>query len=240
MNLLIDVGNTYLKCCTYNESAGYQRVGAEWVFHNIQKIDSMIYAQVAESAELDSIIKLAADNDIGVVEARVSAESFGVRCAYPNFETLGVDRWLAVLAAAHLYKNQDVLVIDSGTALTIDVVTENGNHLGGWITPGLQLMQQSIIEKAPGVFGHESHHNEHFGTNTPSALYHGCVNALVGAVEMAKNYLQNIEFHASENLKIVLTGGDAPILASYMNMDVQVEPNLIFIGLNRFAKPLGN
>jgi len=235
MNLLIDVGNTSLKCCTFEQSVGYQRTSIEWVRTNMGSICTLAYAQVAKSDELLAILKLANDNGVNVIEAVVQSESFGVRCAYPNYETLGIDRWLAVIAAAYHYKNHDVLVVDSGTALTIDVLTENGNHLGGWITPGLQLMQQSIIEKAPGVFGHESHLDEHFGTSTPSALYHGCANALVGAIKMAKGYLQGIEFHASENLKVVLTGGDAPVIASFLDMPVHVEPNLVFMGLNRFA-----
>mgnify|MGYP001028576006 CR=1 FL=1 len=237
MNLLIDVGNTSLKCCTFKDLSGYKRRSVVWAIENMKFISTLVYAQVAESDELRSILTSANKQGVKIIEASVTPEMFGVSCGYNNYETLGIDHWLAVLAAARLYKNHDVLVVDSGTALTVDVVTENGNHIGGWITPGLQLMQQSIIEKAPGVFGHETHHNEHFGTSTPSALYHGCVNALVGAIEMAKGHLQGIEFHASENLKIVLTGGDAPILASFLKMPVHVEPNLVFIGLNRFAEP---
>ena len=60
-----------------------------------------------------------------------------------NPVTLGVDRWLACLAAHRTYQ-QDVLVIDAGTAITIDIVTSNGIHLGGYIIPGMASLGQTI------------------------------------------------------------------------------------------------
>ena len=234
MNLLIDAGNTSTKLCVFDAINGYRRVSFEWLEGNIARIEQLAYAQVAPSELLHQAMRLVNDKEIPAHSVSVTANAFGIDCGYNNFQTLGIDRWLAIIASEALFNGQDVLIVDAGTAMTVDVLTESKQHLGGWILPGLSLMQQAIIDKAPGVFSHESLRYEHFGTNTPSALYSGCINGLCGTIEKAKSYLNDIEFHASENLKVVMTGGDAHLLASHLPLPVKVEPNLVFMGLNRF------
>ena len=234
MNLLIDVGNTSTKLCVYQPNSGFHRVDFAWVEENLAAIEQVAFARVRNSELLDTILSLLTQNDITAREVSVTKQAFSVECAYTNYSTLGVDRWLGIVAAESLYPNSDVIVVDAGTAMTVDVLSASKRHLGGWITPGLALMQQSIVDKAPGVFSHESLHYENFGTSTPSALYSGCINCLCGAIEKARSYLSKIEFHAIDDLKVVMAGGDAHILAEHIDMQVQVEPNLVFMGLNRF------
>jgi pantothenate kinase type III len=69
--------------------------------------------------------------------------ALGVRNAYPKHNKLGVDRWLAMLAAYHYY-NAPVCIVSCGSALTLDIVDSQGQHLGGMIMPGLNLMQQAL------------------------------------------------------------------------------------------------
>ena len=84
------------------------------------------------------------------VYARVKEAAAGVTNAYPDVSQLGIDRWLALIAAWNKY-HAPVCVAGCGTAVTLDVVDGDGYHLGGLIFPGLRLMQQSLITHTHGI-----------------------------------------------------------------------------------------
>ncbi len=232
MILLIDSGNTKVKFANFDG----EKVESTTFFaarEELYKYSGLIYCSVSEQQELTDILALAVKSNIRITKAEVSPIQFDVVCAYPNFKNLGIDRWLAILGARGLYPNQPLIIVDAGTAMTVDVIEASGQHIGGWIMPGLALLQSSISEKAPLVFGSDDIKKELFGTDTPSALYRGCISALCGAIEKAQQDLL-LESSTSFSPTIILTGGDAKTIASELNSTLVIRADLVFLGLCRF------
>ena len=115
---------------------------------------------------------------INVNFALVSSEQAGLKNAYQNFKTLGVDRWLAMLAAYHSAESA-VCIVDCGSALTIDLINAEGQHEGGFIVPGMKMMQRSLGNQTVNlIYKPESINSIELGKNTADAINHGVLNTL--------------------------------------------------------------
>lgn len=233
MKLLIDSGNTRVKFALVNNDASIIRVDRCQAAKNLPLVTRIICSAVSTHQDYVEILEQAKLLNIDTYQVKTSASFLGIECGYPKPENLGVDRWLAVIGASQLYPDQDVVIVDAGTAMTVDLLTSSKKHLGGWILPGLQLMKRAITEKAPGVFAGEIEKAERIGTDTPSALHHGCLYGLLGAVEKAFLELQTLHPKRAAPT-LVLTGGDATILSAYMALPHQVIDNLVFYGMREF------
>ena len=134
----------------------------------------------------------------------------GMRSLYKDASKLGADRWAALVGARAL-SNKNTLIVNAGTATTIDLLGSNGVHYGGWILPGLGLMQESLQSKTahlPLAVREET--QQEFGITTNEAIIGGCDAAQVGAIQFA--FLQAKEMNLPIE-KIWLDGGNAKILA---------------------------
>jgi len=148
----------------------------------------------------------------------------GVKNLYENPSRLGSDRWAALIAAWH--KTQRAcLVVNCGTATTVDALSAQGEFIGGIILPGITLMQQNLsqgtaqlAEIAGGV--------QNFPRNTADAIQSGLLRATVGAIEYQYNLLAK-----TGEVVCVLSGGAAMRIKPYLNMPVQFEENLVLDGL---------
>ena len=159
-----------------------------------------------------------------------TASAHGVRNGYRRPEALGIDRWAAIVAAFVRFGGP-VLVADCGTALTVDCVDAAGRHQGGWITPGLGLLREALargtrlaaVPPAAALVG-----DGVFGKDTEEAVVLGCVNALAGTLERARREAAR---GCTAECRLLLTGGDAEIVASRLPADWQVAPRLVLDGL---------
>ena len=153
MRLLIDVGNTSLKAVLWHNQQAYPTDinNLPWA-----QIDEVVYACVGRSDLLSVLLTQAAEYNIQCYEAYVSRALQGLTCAYEQVDNLGIDRWLAVIAGFTLYPNEACIIVDAGTATTIDVLNDHGEHLGGWILPGLDLMTTSLTKNTQRVFDDET------------------------------------------------------------------------------------
>ena len=148
---------------------------------------------------------------------RVTDNALGVSCGYREVHRLGVDRWIAMLAA--FADGGPVCVVDAGTAMTIDGVDGAGQHLGGVIVPGFRLMAKSLDSDTSdiGLIASQlaGEAGELFGRSTAEGVIKGARLALVGAIE-------TVHKHLTEQLgkapRLVLTGGDAGELASTLQL----------------------
>lgn len=167
---------------------------------------------------------------------QASAEVFGIRNAYREPERLGIDRWLALLAARELYTGP-LCVIDCGTALTLDVLAQDDRHLGGLIIPGMRLMQEALIGRAEGVRQQiqEATHEQVtlLGTDTGSAVAGGTLYAEVAVIDRV---LTDLRAELGQSLRCVLTGGDAPRLQPLLAYRSEHQPDLVLLGLARVAR----
>ncbi len=155
--------------------------------------------------------------------ARVSSIVSGVSCGYTEPETLGIDRWLAVVAAYQRYLGP-VLVVDAGSAITIDLIGPQGVHLGGYISPGLRLMREALWQGTAKVQVDrvESLNMLVPGTCTQDAVNRGCLLAVVATIEKLAS-----QYPAS----IVITGGDATVVAEALSLTSDHVPDLVLDGL---------
>ena len=239
MYLLIDAGNTNIKFTLF-DGGTFNSIHFD-ALKNLEPLPEFaVLSSVAKQTAVQPILDWLRAKQITFHIVKVETTAFGVQCAYSNTQNLGVDRWLAILGANAEWPNQNLVVVDAGTAMTVDVITPTQSgaaHLGGWIIPGLSLMQDSICQLAPGVFSDSNIKPEHLGTDTPSALYHGCLHALVGAVHQALSLLEN-----QTEVIVVITGGDSEVLAAMLqqqSVPVVQDKNIVFKGLSLFLPKEG-
>jgi type III pantothenate kinase len=159
----------------------------------------------------------------------------GVECAYADEKKLGVDRWLAVVAAYQHYQSP-VCVVDCGSALTIDMVNSAGRHLGGYILPGLNMSVRALLGQTQSVrFTSESFQAKlEAGVNTSEAVQNGALLLQTGAVKEAwVRFLQYLDSRNEQHdqARLVLTGGDAALVTHWLGLPFEQFDDLVLRGL---------
>ena len=169
-----------------------------------------------------------AKHSIALVQASVTQSCGGVTNQYANVSRLGIDRWLAMLAA-YRRAGGACMIIDSGTALTIDVVDEQGLHLGGYIIPGLRLMHSSLeANTAIRLSDNYSTYSESLGHSTDEAVFNGTVTALLATIKQ-----QSASLGKAGDFEIYFAGGDAELLHGLAGLDrSEIVTSLVFDGLD--------
>lgn len=154
-----------------------------------------------------------------------------IRIEYGTRGTLGNDRVAAAVGAAYLFKGMGSLVVDAGTAVTIDVVDSEGVFLGGNIAPGMRLRFSSLHEATTQLPMVDCQGDiSRFGHDTLSAIRSGVVGGMVS--EIVDAYAYAVETYGCR--LIVLTGNDASHLQPLIKergFPVSIEPNLVGFGL---------
>ena len=228
MYLLLDIGNTREKAALVKQ--GKVTALPQLAPENLAKLSlkAVYYASVASQEKVAVIKQLLGLEDLPWRQVHADAQAYGVRSSYQQPQTLGVDRWLAMLGAQLLFPTESVLIIDAGTAVTVDWVDHEGQHGGGWIIPGLKMQQQAVVKNTAKVFNSEMFNGRlEPGTDTVTGLQNGCLAAVLGAIRLA--------WQQSPCSKLLLTGGDAKFLKPHLgDLPLVVEPLLIFYGLARY------
>lgn len=162
-----------------------------------------------------------------IIVATSVAHCAGVTNSYAEPHRLGIDRWLASLAAYNRWRTS-CIVVDAGTALKIDVVNADGVHQGGWIVPGLEMLRSSLVAGTAGV---------RFDPGVPPSLELGCSTATAvhnGTLSMASAWLNTSVtalLQKYEGAQVVLCGGDATVLRSYLSFHALDWPDIVLDGL---------
>jgi type III pantothenate kinase len=188
---------------------------SDYIAKTMPKPDAIGFCCVAGDAAIKNLRSLFPQwQDLDWKELKGNSLYEGVRTLYEDPSKLGADRWAALIGARAL-SNNNTLVINAGTATTIDLLGGNGVHYGGWILPGLQLMQESLQNNTAqlplAVRSSTPAVQARFGINTNEAITGGCDAAQMGAILRAA-YLAKAINHPVE--RIWLDGGNAKILAN--------------------------
>jgi type III pantothenate kinase len=155
-----------------------------------------------------------------------------IRNLYKTPETLGKDRLAAVVGAFSLFPHRDILVLDAGTALTIDFIDSEGNYRGGNISPGLDIRFRALHDytrKLPLLT--RTSDFETIGDTTESAIISGVQNGIIFEIN---SYIHRF-LHQFPKLITVLTGGDELFFADKLEKTIFAEPNLVYIGLEKIV-----
>jgi type III pantothenate kinase len=152
----------------------------------------------------------------------------GVKIVYPNPREVGADRIVNCAAAHHLYKGP-VIVVDMGTGTTFDIVSKDGEFIGGVIAPGIAIAAQALYTRTSALPRVELVAPEKaIGTTTISAMQSGIVYGYIGLVE---GLLRRVQAELSEKAMVVATGGYASLIASGTRLIDEVNPDITLIGL---------
>lgn len=237
MDLLFDLGNTRMKIAL-SDGGGVHSLAAmawdtpdflaQWHALSIAMPQRIGIANVTRSHRLDALCELLQTRFPGVPVwiASSRAHCGRLQVAYASPEHLGVDRFLALLAASQVAAAQ--LIVGAGTALTIDAIDAHGQHQGGLIMPGVSLMRDAITTRAPGVRWSTDAFSTDFAADTGSALESGIWCALAGAVERSAQRWVLRDGHAAS---IVLHGGDAAMLSTQLSIPARRDALIVMRGL---------
>ena len=244
--LLLDVGNTRIKWASLKGSKFL--AGAELL--HAGQLDSKKLTQISPGILPDRVVAVCVAGNIAEVKLQEWVQrqfqreieyvtsvqqGHGVINAYSEPTQLGSDRWVAMIAAHHEWQG-NLCVIDAGTALTLDLVQSDGRHLGGYILPGLEMMQRCVIEGTEIPMPSDSvilTKNTRLGDSTIGCITNGALQAICGMIE--RTILQ-FERHSQETVQSILTGGDSQRLDDNLTIPCDREPNLVLRGLGHIAR----
>lgn len=188
----------------------------------------IVACNVAGPATAAQIEALAQSLDAPLSWLRAEASRCGVTNGYENPVQLGADRWAALIGARGLHDGA-CLVVNAGTATTVDVLDAAGVFQGGLILPGVALMQAALARNTAGLPQARGEFRE-LPRNTDDAIASGCLAATAGAVaRMFANMA------ARSSALCLLSGGAAPELAPLLDVPLRRVENLVLEGLARVA-----
>lgn len=163
---------------------------------------------------------------IPVLWVQSQAVACGVKNGYQQPEQLGTDRWAALIGAWNAH-HMPCVVVNAGTALTVDALSGDGEFLGGLIVPGFGLMRESLVTGTAGIAVAAGQWRD-FPGSTADAVQTGALTAMAGAVQHMTSLLEMREGRAPICL---LSGGDAELLAAALPKAPLIVPNLVLLGL---------
>ena len=260
MNLLIDIGNSRIKWCLYNSVEN--EFGSEGaMLHDKAELPALFSEQWGLLDNPDRVVisnvsgqQLAESMDAWVDKkwkikteyVKTEAFSHGVTNAYSDYSELGVDRWMAIIAAWQRFRQQGkaVCVIDCGTATTIDGISASGQHLGGFIIPGHTVMQEilinntSDIKMAKNILTRKILRKEtspgktlspvNFPSSTEEGVNSGCYLATISLIDSVVTSMQD---DSGKQVNCIITGGDAEFVVEQLAGKFEYEPKLVLHGL---------
>lgn len=247
--LLMDIGNSRLKWGVLDDHA-IRRTGhisqqkireqglAVLTTKLPRRVDVVFASNVAGTSfatRLSGVVGMHCNADIRF--AHCESKACGVTNSYRQARRLGVDRWVAMIGAWSELE-AECLVVDAGTALTIDALDCDGRHLGGQILPGVTMMTETLATRTSDVpnirrrAASQERGMEMFASTTAGAIGHGASNAVIGAIERALSVMRENGLSPTT----ILTGGDASrILRSLGDKPIH-RPHLVLQGLAKLLE----
>ena len=242
MNFLVDIGNTRIKWASQQDQ---QLLSTKAIVHrdhqdlsalidhcwlNLRVIVSNVAGEHMEQSLLDWTRRA-----WGVVPDFVKGQPRVL--SFPSeyrIEALGIDRWLALLAL-HDRFDLPAIVVDCGTAVTADLLTDKGMHLGGVIMPGLSVMHEALHQRTTILSKSLTEPINIIGRNTEQAMTSGTLLAVCGMID---RFILEATQQGDLNPQLVLTGGDAQVVGDALGRPVLIEPDLVLAGLMLVANQL--
>lgn len=248
MNVVIDIGNARIKWARV-EGGRLQMIGHALHLDGFETAFERLAAELPRTLERVIVANVAgerfAKRVAELTRARfrlepefvaTTTERFGVRCGYANPARLGVDRWIAVIAAHHRSKDA-ACVIGAGTAVTFDAIDASGQHLGGLIFAGARLVAAALDRStsdigATPLAGGPPTGLGLLGRNTDTAVGNAAMLGTAAALDRA---VARVGEGLGTAPRVLVTGGDGPHLCAWLETETQLAADLVLEGLALFA-----
>ncbi len=233
MRLILDFGNTLKKIAIFDENDlvqlyTYEKVGLKelkLISKKFRKIQSAIISSVVSyPSEIDDYLRM----QYFFVKLN-SQTPIPITNNYQSQSTLGNDRIAAVVGACDMYRSMNLLVIDAGSCITYDFLSEKGEYVGGAISPGLMLRLKalnSFTDRLPLLKPENIDYL--IGKTTEQSILSGVINGITAELEGIINTYRE----AYENLTIIMSGGDYKYFDKRLKNNIFALPNIVLLGLN--------
>ena len=237
MNLVVDIGNTLLKLAVFDGGrlVAQQCVGElrEETFAGLLGGARAARAVVASTrGEAPALVEAVRRHTDYLLEF-TPATPVPIGNAYLTPATLGRDRLAAAVGAATLYPRRNALIVDFGTAVTLDFVSADGVFRGGCISPGMAMRFRALHEYTAALpLCDATDSAELLGRTTDEAVRLGVMNSLAFEIE---GYIARMQGEI-EDLCVIFTGGDTNFFAKRIKNTIFANCNLVFWGLNRILE----
>lgn len=227
--LLIDAGNTRCKWAHVEQGVWMRHGVADYVqmgnlhgeFAALPTAQKVLISNVAGEAVNKQLRECCAGLADSIQFICSKPEQCGVKNGYQQASQLGSDRWAALIAAWHQVRGA-CLVVNCGTATTVDTLSASGEFLGGLILPGMALMQASLHQHTAQLAPTTGHWCS-LPRNTADAIYSGALQATVGAIRQ--------QAALSGTQKFILSGGAAGNIHAHLGASCELVDNLVLRGL---------
>lgn len=229
MNLTIDIGNTSIKVGLFKDD-NLEEVKK---FNDLEALNAFLELKEKQAIAICSV-RYKEEEIRGKVKGLEGAIFLNHQTKIPiglNYDTpatLGMDRLAAAIGAFQVYPNTTVLVIDSGTCITYDLIA-SGSFMGGMISPGMEMRFKAMHEFTANLplLDVEST-DEMIGRSTATSMNNGVFFGLVGEIN---HHISQLMLKYPD-LKVIMTGGDAHLFESKIKSDIFVAPEIVLLGLN--------
>lgn len=239
MKLLVDIGNTRLKSALLHEGHLLEHRALSWRGEGLAERLAELWADMQPSGvaissvaagEVVQQVRMHAQN-VWRLQPQLAVfrdDTLGLRCGYKQPQKLGIDRWLAMLGAWG--RSQSAWVVaDLGTAATIDVIDNSGQHLGGCIYAGVETQRRALSQQTAALPQVEADCTDLLANETHAGIALGTLMSVVGGVRELYNNAQT--WAGCEDIALCLTGGSAPAVAERLGGEHAVFPYLVLEGL---------
>ena len=239
MLLTIDIGNTNIKSAIFNEldlEAYFISPRFDDILKSIKQFDLKEVAISSVVPEQTKLISIRLKTDFGCNPFVITKDvQFNVKLKYNSINTLGIDRICSAEGAFQLNKKKMgkgtyLIIIDMGTAMTINFIKYPNEFIGGLISPGIVTMFKSLTQQTaqlPEITIND--YKSFIGTDTKSSIASGVLNSTVGLIEKSIESISNLD--ESKVVTIYLTGGMAEALKEYLPGDVIYDRFLVLRGI---------
>lgn len=240
MNLCIDQGNSRTKVALMTDEGKiikdlsykqFSSADVERLFDLYEITDSIISSVVNIEAAIVNTLNRRSQHFV-LFDHMTPVPVFN---RYESPRTLGLDRLAAAVGAKCLCPDENLLIIDAGSAITYDFVTAEGEYIGGNIAPGIKMrltVLHRMTKKLPLVEVEENELLPLFGKNTRDAIAAGVIR---GVAYEVKGYMRTLK-EKMPHFQTFLTGGHAPFVLKNVRMEMRYEKNLVLIGLNEILR----
>ena len=234
MNLIIDVGNSFVKLAIFKDSEIIHKVVVELdnvicEIKVLKKEYALIKRAIVSSVgrlKKKDIIAMSKYFDLMVLD---SETNLPFKNLYKTPKTLGVDRIALVCGSIRQFSDKNVLIVDAGTCVTYDFINSDNEYLGGGISPGIRVRYKSLNNLTANLPLLESEMPKDFiGNSTEASIHSGVIYGILNEID---GIIESYKLKYSD-LTVILTGGDAKFLSKQLKSSIFANPNFLLEGLN--------